>query len=108
MSATKRKIPTTKSKPARARTGGAPKKAKGGEKVVKALGKIPTEIPTLSRWVADDPKPRLEEVKGLLAKVGRDRFMKLQDPVRIAVAWAWDEDPEAFYKLMQGWLNSEN
>ncbi len=103
MSATKRKPVKKTKKPAK---NGAAKRE--GNKMVKALGKIPTEIPTLSRWVADDPKPRLEEVKQLIAKAGRDRFLKLQDPIRIAVAWAWDENPEVFYRLMQGWLNSEN
>jgi hypothetical protein len=86
----------------------APARPKKNEKAVRALGKIPTEIPTLSRWIADDPKPRLEEVKGVLGKAGKDRFVKLLDPVRIAIAWAWDEDPEHFFKLMQGWFNSEN
>ncbi len=90
---------------ARARTGG-PKR--GADKVVKALGKIPTEIPTLSRWVADDPKARLEEVKHALEKAGKERFLKMQDPIRIAVAWAWDENPETFFRLMQGWLSSDN
>ena len=115
MSATKRK-PVKKSavkkaarnqkSEARARTGS--RAARGGERVIKTLGKIPTEIATLSRWVADDPRPRLEEVKQLIAKAGRERFLKLQDPVRIAVAWAWDENPETFFRLMQGWLSSDN
>ncbi len=115
MSATKRKPTAKKSvKPvagknhkqhdSRARTGAG----KRGTQVVKALGKIPTEIPTLSRWVADDPKARLEEVKQAIAKAGKDRFLKMQDPIRIAVAWAWDENPEVFYKIMQGWLASDN
>src|SRR5438309_834133 len=62
------------------------KKAKPGgkqEKLVKIAGKIPSEIPTLSRWLADDPKARLEEVKENLLKVGKDRFAKLSSPVRI-------------------------
>jgi HEAT repeat protein len=99
----------TKKLPNRAATKSSGASPKGTEKErVKALAKIPTEIPTLSRWLGDDPKPRLEEVKGLVQKAGKERFARIADPYRIAIAWAWDENPETFFKLMNGWLSSDN
>ena len=96
------KSPATKALATKAVSGAAKRPAS------RAPGKIPSEIPTLSRWIADDPKPRLEEVKNLLLKAGKERFTKLLDPVRIAIAWAWDENPDVFYKLLGPWHSHES
>jgi hypothetical protein len=66
------------------------------------------EIPTLSRWLSFEPKQRLTLLEEFVNKLGRERFQKLFDPIRIAVAWAWDESPDVFFRIMNKWVTSAN
>lgn len=112
---------TSRARKPRARAGAArlararPSTAKarpgrGSRSAVSAKGplKVPSEIPTLSRWLADDPKPRLAELRVTIEKAGKERWARLMDPVRIALAWAWDENADVFWKLLSRWLSAES
>ncbi len=74
----------------------------------KATAKIPADVATLARWLAQDPKPRVKELESFITRSSAAGFRKQGDLLRIGLKWAWDEQPQVFFGLVKGWLKSTN
>ena len=67
---------------------------------------VPSDVPTLHRWLGQDPKAHLKELEGAIAKGAT--FERLAEPARIGLKWAWDEQPDVFFPLITPWLKGTN
>jgi hypothetical protein len=69
---------------------------------------IPHDAPTLSRWLALQPATNLKRVQAWVTKVNDEEWRRVHEVVRIALQWAWDEQPDMFFPLMRSWLKSSS
>lgn len=69
---------------------------------------IPLDIPTLARWLSLEPKANVKSLEGFLLKASQEQYTRLSDNARIALKWAWDEQPEVFFPLVNPWLKGTN
>jgi len=67
---------------------------------------VPLAIPTLARWLALDPKANVKDLEARLAKAKEDDFAAEREPARVALKWAWDEQPDVFDALLTPWLKA--
>ena len=76
--------------------------------MAKASSKIPVDVSTLGRWLAQEPKARVKELDAYVTRASAAAFRKQADLLRIGLKWAWDEQPEVFFPLLKPWLKSSN
>jgi len=76
--------------------------------VVKSKVTIPFELPTLVRWLAHKPKEHFKELETRLSRASEADFRRMQEPTRVALRLAWDEQPEVFFPLANAWLKGTN
>lgn len=83
-------------------------KTKTASKEAAAESAIPTDIPTLSRWLGLDPKEHLKRLQSQLVAASDEELGRLEEGARCALGWAWDEQPDEFNALGGAWLKSTN
>jgi HEAT repeat protein len=69
---------------------------------------LPVDLPTLSRWLALDPKPHVAALAAWLEKADETSWPHTFLRARLALAWAWDAEPEVFFPLVSSWLKGTN
>ena len=69
---------------------------------------LPTDLPTLARWLALDPAGQVDRLEAAIVGMRAEVFARRRDGLRLALQWAWDEQPEAFFPPMNGWLKSNH
>ena len=68
---------------------------------------LPTDLPTLARWLAVDPKEHVKRLEAALLGLSAEEFSRRRDAARMALQWAWDEQPETFFPLLKHWLGDK-
>lgn len=67
---------------------------------------IPHDAPTLSRWLALQPANNVKRLQTWVTKATEEEWRRIEEVVRIAMQWAWDEQPDVFFPLLRSWLKS--
>jgi HEAT repeat protein len=67
---------------------------------------IPLDVPTLSRWLQLQPGSHVKRIQAWVAKATDAEWSRLEETLRIALQWAWDEQPAVFYPVLRPWLKS--
>lgn len=67
---------------------------------------IPTDVPTLSRWIGVQPAANLKRLQTWITKLGDDELARVEEGLRCALQWAWDEQPELVGRGLNPWLKS--
>ncbi|MCW8141332.1 MAG: HEAT repeat domain-containing protein [Planctomycetota bacterium] len=67
---------------------------------------IPLDVPTLSRWLQLQPQQHVKRVQALVTKASEAEWARLQEGLRVALQWAWDEQPDVFFPLLRPWLKN--
>ncbi|MCO5168476.1 MAG: HEAT repeat domain-containing protein [Planctomycetes bacterium] len=67
---------------------------------------VPHDVPTLSRWLQLQPQQHVKRVQALVTKASEAEWSRLQEGLRVALQWAWDEQPDVFFPLLRPWLKS--
>ena len=65
---------------------------------------VPQDLTTLARWLALAPKPNLSELEARILGASADDYERMAEPARVALKWAWDEQPDVFFPLLKPWL----
>jgi hypothetical protein len=76
--------------------------------VVKSKTSMPFELSTLVRWLALKPKEHFKELETRLARSSEAEYRRLQEPARVALRLAWDEQPDVFFPLANAWIKGSN
>lgn len=76
--------------------------------MTKTKSNIPLDIATMARWLALDPKANVKELETFLTKAKPDQYEQVAEKVRVALKWAWDEQPQAFFTQLSPWLKSSS
>lgn len=67
---------------------------------------IPLDVTTLSRWLQLQPQQNLKRLQAWVTKLSDAEWGRTQELARVALQWAWDEQPEVFSPLVRPWLKS--
>lgn len=71
-------------------------------------GPLPTDLPTLARWLALDPKEHVKRLEAALLDLSAEELPVRGEGMRLALQWAWDEQPDVFFPLLNPWLKSNH
>lgn len=77
-------------------------------KAAAAAEPIPLDVSTLARWLALAPQTNVKRVQAWVTKAPEAEWARIAEGVRVALQWAWDEQPDAFFPLLRPWLKNTN
>lgn len=68
---------------------------------------IPADIATLARWLAESPKAAIKALEAHVEASSQEEHAREREALRVALKQAWDEQPDVFFGLLQGWLKAD-
>lgn len=75
-------------------------------KAAAAAEAVPLDVSTLARWLQLQPQQNVKRLQAWVTKLSEADWSRSQELTRVALQWAWDEQPDAFFPLMRPWLKS--
>ncbi len=67
---------------------------------------VPLDVSTLARWLQLQPQQNVKRLQAWVTKLPEAEWARAHELARVALQWAWDEQPDAFFPLMRPWLKS--